>query len=941
MTLRKRGDAPRRRVLVRGAVLVAFAMLAVLPLSTGQVASAQTANTDGTYTVSTDWALTPSGLNPGDRFRLLFKTSTKRDATSTDIGVYNTYVQTAAGNGHTAIRPYASTFRVVGCTATVNAHANTGTTSSGGESFYWLNGKKLADDYNDFYDGSWDTSGVLAEVRNESGNAGNADWPATGCNNDGTAHASNRLGDTNVRQGASHAGGNDGVINEAGGASSTTRPLYALSPVFVVAVATPARATLVKMDSAELSASGKYTPGLEFEITARLASAPSGRARTEVRYSPRHFTLVSVDGDTSVHNLGLHFLSFDSTNYSTVRTLKFRVVATVQVDSQIPVRFETYDLVDRPYTYTDPGTGITYHHTALDKGPINTQTVNIPMLSKGIFSHHVRFPESAYRCRLDRGVDPPVERCEVNGVAVFEGGKLVSDDGTEHAGFETTAYTITLTKEPHPGQTYTVTPRVEHKSFCCPDRTTPELTFEPALIEFTSENWDEPQTIQMSAGEDDDAISDSVTVFHEVSGPFCDSLADPCGLLQNYNANGRALFRQNAGRPPVQLRLPVSIRDDDTHRHLPIIKDADGNVINDMNPLLLPNRPSRNSDDDIYVTVELAHQVPVSVWLNSRHEDPFAVSKARYDGKTENRFTRSRFDGSNWNAGQRLYVWSTANMAVDATEQLRYTIRYANNTARTGLIPVKYVSPPDIGLLNSPPPGPGNGLTPEPNTDSGGVPEDTSTVDDGSSTDPVPEPPLEKYAALVKSFYDRITATSGHGDGPAGGWNKRFLKAMGHPEYVDYLQDAVTAARAQELYDHGGPGANAAWAGTVEAINYANSYTPPTATPAPTPTPTTTPNPAPAPADDPKPGLIAAVEQLRRDYSVYADGATGTFDQYMIHYGTGEVLGLLNSDAPVANSTSNQALFFRAIRAAKGAGDTNAVALFGEVRDYFGIRRIG
>ena len=85
-------------------------------------------------------------------------------------------------------------------------------------------------------------------------------------------------------------------------------------------------------------------------------------------------------------------------------------------------------------------------------------------------------------------------------------------------------------------------------------------------------------------------------------------------------------------------------------------------------------------------------------------------------------------------------------------------------------------------------------------------------------------PPLEKFAALVKSFYDRITATSGHGDGAGGGWNKRFLKAMGHPEYVSYPLDAVTVARAQELYDHGGPGANTAWEGTVEALEYKIAY---------------------------------------------------------------------------------------------------------------------
>ena len=84
--------------------------------------------------------------------------------------------------------------------------------------------------------------------------------------------------------------------------------------------------------------------------------------------------------------------------------------------------------------------------------------------------------------------------------------------------------------------------------------------------------------------------------------------------------------------------------------------------------------------------------------------------------------------------------------------------------------------------------------------------------------------PLVKYASLVKSFHDRITANHQHGDSASGGWNKRFLKAMGHPDYVDYPQAAVTVADATRLWNHGGPGANTAWNGTVEAVTWAEQY---------------------------------------------------------------------------------------------------------------------
>ena len=54
--------------------------------------------------VPSTWALKPTGLTAGDTFRLLFLSSTKRDASSTDIADYNTFIQTTAAAGHTAIQ---------------------------------------------------------------------------------------------------------------------------------------------------------------------------------------------------------------------------------------------------------------------------------------------------------------------------------------------------------------------------------------------------------------------------------------------------------------------------------------------------------------------------------------------------------------------------------------------------------------------------------------------------------------------------------------------------------------------------------------------------------------------------------------------------------------------------------------------------------------------
>ena len=122
-------------------------------------------NAASEITVPTGWSLTPTGLVGGDKFRLMFVTAvvTADNATSnsTDIEDYNTYVQGQdnASSAHSAIKPYNAHFRVLGSTADVDARDNTETTYTDddkGVPIYWMNGSKLADDYEDLYDGTWD-----------------------------------------------------------------------------------------------------------------------------------------------------------------------------------------------------------------------------------------------------------------------------------------------------------------------------------------------------------------------------------------------------------------------------------------------------------------------------------------------------------------------------------------------------------------------------------------------------------------------------------------------------------------------------------------------------------------------------------------------------------------------------------------------------------------
>ena len=215
-------DRSLRRALA--VFLVAFAALLAAPPD----AAAQTE-------VPADWSLIPAGLGPGDSFRLLFATSTTRDATSTDIDDYNSFVQTAAAAGHAAIQTYSAGFRVVGSTADDDARDNTSTTGTG-VPIYWLGGAKVADNNAGFYDGDWDEE---ANAKDEDGSARSisaaADRPFTGSNHDGTATSSNTLGTTQVRIGRPNSStSGHGPLSGSNSVNTTSSPFYALSGMFVV-----------------------------------------------------------------------------------------------------------------------------------------------------------------------------------------------------------------------------------------------------------------------------------------------------------------------------------------------------------------------------------------------------------------------------------------------------------------------------------------------------------------------------------------------------------------------------------------------------------------------------------------------------------------------------------------------------------------------------------
>ncbi|MCY4480880.1 MAG: fibronectin type III domain-containing protein [Rhodospirillales bacterium] len=219
----------RLAVLAAAALALTAGLAALLPAAPAEAQTAQT--------VQVGSSLIPSGVNAGDSFRLLFVTSTTRNAQSTNIADYNSFVQ-ARANANTALRPFKDEFRALISTATVDARDNTGTAPAGssytageGVPIYWLGGAKVADDYADLYDGSWDSRSGKTET---GGSYGFGVW--TGSNADGTAHALYPAGADNVLAGTLASAGK--ALNVTWRLNSLNARLYALSPVITV-VAVP------------------------------------------------------------------------------------------------------------------------------------------------------------------------------------------------------------------------------------------------------------------------------------------------------------------------------------------------------------------------------------------------------------------------------------------------------------------------------------------------------------------------------------------------------------------------------------------------------------------------------------------------------------------------------------------------------------------------------
>lgn len=170
----------------------------------------------------------PSGLNPGDQYRLVFVTSfgNTRDATSTDIADYNAFVSGVAA-GVPELNALGTTWTAIASTTTVDARDNTSTTSTG-VPIYRLDDVLIAANNADLWNG---TVGDRIWI-DENGNiAPGVVW--TGTQTDGTAFPSRALGEP-LAQNGSAASTDFNWISSGEFENTISLQFYAISDILTV-----------------------------------------------------------------------------------------------------------------------------------------------------------------------------------------------------------------------------------------------------------------------------------------------------------------------------------------------------------------------------------------------------------------------------------------------------------------------------------------------------------------------------------------------------------------------------------------------------------------------------------------------------------------------------------------------------------------------------------
>lgn len=136
---------------------------------------------------------TPSGLNPGDTYHLAFVTAGTRDATSSNIADYDSFVTTEA-NLDPSLAALGTTWKAIGSTETVSAVNHIGVTGP----VYNLQGQLVAASSADMFDGT-----LAAPIQFDQHGSLTIRFVWTGSTLSGTSNPPLALGDNSAELGES------------------------------------------------------------------------------------------------------------------------------------------------------------------------------------------------------------------------------------------------------------------------------------------------------------------------------------------------------------------------------------------------------------------------------------------------------------------------------------------------------------------------------------------------------------------------------------------------------------------------------------------------------------------------------------------------------------------------------------------------------------------
>lgn len=144
----------------------------------------------------------PATGNPwqlGDTYRLVFASSDARNATATDINIYNGFIQNLADNS--TLFTGSGSWKALGATETVTVRDNTATNGGGGEAIFLTDGSTIiGTNYGDFWNGH--TPVTEAINIDENGNSVSGQQVFTGFSSNGGTITDRYLDTTTISNNA-------------------------------------------------------------------------------------------------------------------------------------------------------------------------------------------------------------------------------------------------------------------------------------------------------------------------------------------------------------------------------------------------------------------------------------------------------------------------------------------------------------------------------------------------------------------------------------------------------------------------------------------------------------------------------------------------------------------------------------------------------------------